>query len=1015
MPAPSHPFWRLLPDVRGHERQRFVFFGGLLLLVSVAQTLGLMGAESLFLARFGAERLPVVFIAASLTTVVGSVLYAARVGQARNDNLFVQMLAGTALVLGAAAAATITGVDAVIPALFCFYFLFQAVFLNHFLTFAVDYFDSSASKRLFPLFTIGASLGGAAGGAIGVLIARGPGPAYLVAAWAGVFAASAVLVRLARRRLRRWGPLDLEEADETSVEGIQGALRYLRTSPLGRALVLSALGMVLALFVAQYLYSQIFVRAFPDPADLATFFGIYLALTNVVEIAIGLTITPWLIRRLGVASSNLIHPVLTFFSYGGLALNPGLATGIAARVNKELIDNAMGFPVRSLVYNAMPVRLRGRMRAFLEGIVVYAGMSGAGVLLLLMGRPDPTVLCAAGASAAVVFLLANLLARREYVRSLVGQLRTGRLDLSDIGDEIGDWEAAKLAELWEEMLRGEGARPSRSLLDIIPHLAQRGIVAPLLRETSHPSPEVRRACVAALASADSDQVDAALEVALADSDASVRLAALRATLRRRPGELSSAARALLHDPSPEIRAEACVHAGGQGLALLREMIGSDDPGAVRAALGAAPATLLEAVSRRARDSDPGIRAAALEACARVAVDAPLPEEECLASARDPDARVRRATLLLLAKLGSEKALAALAGALADPAPEVAATAQTLLGGLGEEGVEAALPQLHSEVERAVERALGALAMAGAREQLSQHLRESVRQLWYDVSAFQRLPAGSGIADRFLQASYQDAMMRNRRIAFRVLELLEDPTVIGKVERSLRHASTRLRGDALEVLSNLGDRIAAQLLVLLHEGGTLADKIRAVERLVAVPRSSEDVIDASLRSHLRFVRMGARALTAAAGQSPPEEDTMIRLLALKQVPLFSQLSLEQLDAVLRIATEEEYTANEVIFHEGDPGGVLYVLIEGSVHIYKDYGATSQRLLNTLPEGSYFGEMAILDDEPRSAAAVSATASRLLCLEGASLKELILQMPRISFEIFRVLTARVRAAEARPGGG
>jgi CRP-like cAMP-binding protein len=70
-----------------------------------------------------------------------------------------------------------------------------------------------------------------------------------------------------------------------------------------------------------------------------------------------------------------------------------------------------------------------------------------------------------------------------------------------------------------------------------------------------------------------------------------------------------------------------------------------------------------------------------------------------------------------------------------------------------------------------------------------------------------------------------------------------------------------------------------------------------------------------------------------------------------------------------------------------------------------------LLTEVAAVSYFGEMAALDDEPRSATVVAADPSRMLRLEGESLKELIYQMPEISFEIMRVLTARVRDAEGR----
>jgi CRP-like cAMP-binding protein len=83
----------------------------------------------------------------------------------------------------------------------------------------------------------------------------------------------------------------------------------------------------------------------------------------------------------------------------------------------------------------------------------------------------------------------------------------------------------------------------------------------------------------------------------------------------------------------------------------------------------------------------------------------------------------------------------------------------------------------------------------------------------------------------------------------------------------------------------------------------------------------------------------------------------------------------------------------------------------VRVIKSRGEPGETLLGTLAAVSYFGEMAILDANPRSASVVAASPARLLSLHGRSLEELILQRPEISFEILRVLTARVRAAEGR----
>jgi CRP/FNR family transcriptional regulator/CRP/FNR family cyclic AMP-dependent transcriptional regulator len=139
-----------------------------------------------------------------------------------------------------------------------------------------------------------------------------------------------------------------------------------------------------------------------------------------------------------------------------------------------------------------------------------------------------------------------------------------------------------------------------------------------------------------------------------------------------------------------------------------------------------------------------------------------------------------------------------------------------------------------------------------------------------------------------------------------------------------------------------------------------------------------------------------------------------LLALKEISLFTNLSLDQLEAVHQITTEVEYLADEVIMREGDRGDQLYLLLEGRVRMFKNYRSLDEMQLNEQSAVSYFGEMAVLDGEPRSASIVTVEKSRMLSLDGNSLRELLMQMPDISFEIFRVLAGRVRAAEGRIAG-
>ncbi|MFP8881678.1 MAG: hypothetical protein VCE43_20565 [Myxococcota bacterium] len=131
--------WRgPLHDVRVEERSRFMFFAGLAALIGIAQTLGLTGAEALFMSEYGTRLLAATIIGSSVATIAASFSYAARVGNARNDTLFIQMLIGAGTLLVLATVGLVYGFPWISIFLMCFFFVTQAIFFNHWSTFLVD-------------------------------------------------------------------------------------------------------------------------------------------------------------------------------------------------------------------------------------------------------------------------------------------------------------------------------------------------------------------------------------------------------------------------------------------------------------------------------------------------------------------------------------------------------------------------------------------------------------------------------------------------------------------------------------------------------------------------------------------------------------------------------------------------------------------------------------------------------------------------------------------------------------
>jgi len=965
--------WRLMPAVRRRERQRFVFFAGLYAVINLGQTVGLVGSEALFLARLGPERLPAAFLLASLATVTGSLLYAAVVGRSRNDRLYVWMLASVGLLLGLPTLLLPVAEGWILLVLFCAFYVSQAVFLNlHYWTFATDYFDTLSSKRLFPLFVAGGSAGGAVGGVLAVVLSRWISTEALIVAWAVMLLLAAGLVQGARRRLRLWLPVDAVEADESSVEGMRGAFEFVRRSQLARWLVLSVVGMVFALFLIQYLYLEIFSLKFESAKALAGFFGIYLALTNGIEIAVSNAVTPWLIRRFGVGRANLVHPATTLLAFAALGLDPALYTAVVARANRDLLENSLADPVRTLSYNALPFRFRGRIRALLEGIVFYGAMSLAGLALLAVGEQVRFGwLCWLGIAAAGLYAAANLRVQREYLRSLVGELRSGRLDIREVGGELADRDLANLAGQWEEVLQQEGEHPSQAVLQLIPVLVRRGFPEVVRKAAAHPSARVRVLSLEALAAVSDQSLPRLVPSALVDVDPQVRGTAARAAASIE-GHSDALRRQLsrgLSDADCRVRAACALQLGEEGFGTLRAMASGDDPQAAIEALQCLPSELVGEARQRLDDDRAGVRAAALACVARLSGRRWLSRERLEAELRHGDEGVRREAVRALGSQAGVASATVLATALDDPSRAVRDQATRSLAALGEIGLRAAETALQSDGTWTVDAALSVLAASrGAlgRSLLERAFRDQVRAAWRSRVALEWIPDDDALGNRFLRMALEDVGTRSRRLAFRSLELLEDPAVVRSLRNSLNGNAPRVRADALEVLSNLGDRRSAQLLSLLLEDGALEDKIPFVADSVRLPTSLDDVLRQAGASGDRWLLL---ALAGSAGRDRDEEPIMEGLLALRNVPLFAHLSLHQLEVISRFVSHAQYLSGEVVVREGDRG--------------------------------------------RSATVLVTRDARLLRLAGERFKELILQAPEIAFEVFRVLTERIRAAEEQMG--
>ena len=133
------------------------------------------------------------------------------------------------------------------------------------------------------------------------------------------------------------------------------------------------------------------------------------------------------------------------------------------------------------------------------------------------------------------------------------------------------------------------------------------------------------------------------------------------------------------------------------------------------------------------------------------------------------------------------------------------------------------------------------------------------------------------------------------------------------------------------------------------------------------------------------------------------------LYFKQVSLFANLPDEDLRALMAVARKRTFRAGEVIFHREDVGQVLYVLKEGKVNICLMSPEGQAISLVVLGKGDFFGELAILDGQPRSTDAIALERVECYTVQRSDILNAIMKNPKLAIQVLEILCWRLRKTD------
>ncbi|TME83943.1 MAG: cyclic nucleotide-binding domain-containing protein, partial [Chloroflexi bacterium] len=989
-----------------------------------ARGFGEIGADTLFLSRFGAGALPYLYVLLGFVSLAVALGYGAAIGRLRLGALFVGLLGGFVVVLVILRLALMTGAPLVLPVTWLTVYVLGAVLVTLVWTLGGSLLDARQAKRLFPLCTSAAILGGFAGTLAAGPLARLAGTENLLLADAALLAvAASITARVAPRIAARPAAPSAERASLTAE--LRAGYDYVRRSPLMRLVAVAYLLFAVLYFAVTFPFMRAIAGAFRSEADLATALGLLSAAVTAASFVVSIALANRVFARFGVASAALVLPLVYLAGFGLWIVQFTLATAVVFRFAQQVAQRGLSNAAWSAFYNTVPAERRPQVLAFNDGVPGQLGIALSGLLLIAAGSfLAPNYVFWLGAAAALALTWVVLQIRRRYADTLVRTLRAGLAEqVLEGGPGLGALgRDPRVIEHLRAALTDPSAGVRRLSADLLGRLGAQEAIDSLMGLLEDQDPSVRSAGVVALAKLPLDgRGRAAVEAASRDPDAGVRASAVRALAVLDPAAVEREADRLTGDPSPRVRAELSV--------ALVEAGQEDRPHAI---LG----SLLE--SRSADD-----RIAGLQAVERLGGHSPSPRMALLLD--DPSPRVRAAAVGAIAAVvdpGLPDPLPSLVAALDDQAPSVRLAAAHGLNGRGGRTSEALLEVLRTGTSRAQDAALRALdgrglevreellAWAGGQVGRAGALRERSAALGPATTHGEGASAGPGDSSsaEFLRALLRRREWQIEQRLLTALAVLGAPAASGLIRRCLRANDPQTRAQAIEALDSLGDRTLSREIVRLLEsdpqpgsGDSLVTLqalsedqdpwVRALathalsawlarEWRTITERASRDP-EAVVRSIVSedgpdgWAGASARGEGGAGGGTMPQTGETLseidRILFLRRVPLFGELDPEDLQRIASSAIERFYPGGQAVVREGELGDELVVLVEGSVFVVRGEGEEA-RVLRTYEAGDHIGELAVLRERPRAATVVAQEPGvRGLVIDGESLRAILRERP------------------------
>jgi len=1021
-------------------------------------------AETAFLKRFGVEFLPMVNMLNAVATFFVTGLLTAFLSKTSGARLLFYMFIFSGVFVTAIRLLIPMGFNLLYPFLFMLKSQLELLQALLFWNMCNDLFNTRQSKRLFPLLTAGGVIGLILGSFGTPYFADLFSMDNLLYLYLVTTIIGALLIQAMGRSYATL--IFTEKTGESGKKKPPMMEEIKRVYPLVKDSILVKIVLVLTFMpnvvipIMNYQFNYAVNEQFASESAMIQFFGNFRGMLYIVSLII-LMFVGRIYGRWGLPVALMFHPFNYMLAFTAFLLRFDVISAMYARMSTNILRTTINGPANSILIGLFPASYRDMIRPFLRGTVVRLALfTGSSLILISTPLFHPRYLTLVALPFLIAWVAAPFVLKARYSRILLDMISKNLLDIKSLDQkelkQIFDQDKTQ-ADLESSFLAARGSdalwyarllknfsddRLDQLIIENLDHQNEDTQVALIKMISPDSGPEAAKKLVRYLSPHRHETTIAILKlicrhgIQISDTpDLSDYVNSAHPVVRGFAGACSYAGRPeylqkciddWLSQSDMAYQKSGIICAGLSGrqeyIPRLQAMLQEPDtdpviPDIIRALsrLGtrAGHSVAVSFLLHERQD----VRMAALDAL-DIADDASLKQAILLLG--DPSDAIHDFALEKI-KSAAFQNNALLVESLGLPSNRIRRGLFTLLETLDIKEFDVLV-----FAKKQLARSYGCLAMAQSLEALP---RSGMRDL-----------------------AMEHLVEKKERILENILRVLAIHDQTGRLRsawQGIFSSDTRQRANAIELLNDALDKKTFHTMLPLLESPSPAMALKEGRKLTKIPALEQDKnqVVSELLSSADWVDviMGLGilretpdisiddALLKGVKQSDNpyilEEIDMIwnrnkkssktseadssqklslgeKILLLKEIEIFSGLNASELAAIAGVTEEMAYAADKDVIKQNSVGETVYLIIDGTVSVVMEKENSKEEPIDQMTSGSAFGEMALIDDAPRSATIRTMTPCRFLILHKQEFKETAMEFPRISLQICSVLSQRIR---------